>query len=98
MTEIPRVVQTIVDKYGKIDILVNNAGIHLKKDLLNVSDEDFQKVILTNQTSMFSLTREVAGFMQEQESGSILNISSMASSTEYHMLLHILLQNQLLKE
>jgi NAD(P)-dependent dehydrogenase (short-subunit alcohol dehydrogenase family) len=79
LIEIPGVVQTIVNKYGKIGILVNNAGINLKKDLINVSDEEFQKVILTNQTSVFCLTRVVASFMLEQKSGSILNISSMAS-------------------
>jgi NAD(P)-dependent dehydrogenase (short-subunit alcohol dehydrogenase family) len=76
---IPGMVQKIIDKNGKIDILVNNAGIHLKKALIDVTDEEYQKVILTNQTSVFSLTRAVAGFMQEQEEGCVLNISSMAS-------------------
>jgi NAD(P)-dependent dehydrogenase (short-subunit alcohol dehydrogenase family) len=76
---IPGLVQSIIDKYGRIDILVNNAGTHLKKKIEEVSDEEFQKVILTNQTAVFSLSRSVAGFMQEQGSGAILNISSMAS-------------------
>ena len=79
LTELPGIVQKIKKKHGRIDILVNNAGMHLKKAITDVSDEEFQKVILTNQTAMFSLTREVSGIMQQQRSGAILNISSMAS-------------------
>ncbi|MGD0340654.1 MAG: SDR family oxidoreductase [Bacteroidales bacterium] len=79
LDDIPGLVQRIIDKYGRIDILVNNAGIHLKKGMADITDEEFQKVILTNQTSVFSLTRSVTGFMEEQESGVVLNISSMAS-------------------
>lgn len=76
---IPKLVGDIYQKYGKIDILVNNAGIHLKKPLIEVSDDEYQKIILTNQTSVFSITREVAKLMVNQKSGAILNISSMAS-------------------
>jgi NAD(P)-dependent dehydrogenase (short-subunit alcohol dehydrogenase family) len=79
LDEIPGTVQKIIDKFGRIDILVNNAGVHLKKALTEVTDKEYQDVILTNQTSVFCLTRSVAGFMQEQEGGCILNISSMAS-------------------
>jgi NAD(P)-dependent dehydrogenase (short-subunit alcohol dehydrogenase family) len=79
LSDLPDVVKAIKQKYGRIDILVNNAGMHLKKPMNDVSDEEFQKVILTNQTAMFSLTREVSGVMKEKCSGSILNISSMAS-------------------
>ena len=59
--------------------MVNNAGIHLKKALIDVSDEEYQQVILTNQKSVFSISREVAKHMIDQGSGVILNISLMAS-------------------
>ncbi len=76
---IPALVNDIAKKYQHIDILVNNAGIHLKKDLLEVSDEEFQQVILTNLTSVFTLSREVARLMIRQRQGCILHISSMAA-------------------
>lgn len=79
LTELPAIVEKIKVNYGMIDILVNNAGIHLKKPMNEVTDDDFQKIIKTNQTAMFSLTREVAKIMQLQCSGVVLNISSMAS-------------------
>lgn len=79
LEDIPLLVEKIVGDYGQIDILVNNAGIHLKKPITEVNDGEYQKVILTNQTSVFCLTREVATFMQKQGKGSVLNISSMAS-------------------
>lgn len=76
---IPKFVQGIVAKEGRIDILVNNAGINLKKPMTEVTDEEFQNIILTNLTSVFSLSREVAKVMIGQKDGSIINISSMAS-------------------
>jgi NAD(P)-dependent dehydrogenase (short-subunit alcohol dehydrogenase family) len=79
ISDLPGVVRQIKEKHGRIDILVNNAGTHLKKAIINVTDEEYQKVILTNQTAMFSLTREVTRVMQEQGAGAILNTSSMAS-------------------
>ena len=76
---LPELVSKIAKKYGHIDILVNNAGIHLKKPLLEVTDEEFQSVVLTNQTVVFSMSREVAKIMVQQKSGCIINMSSMAS-------------------
>jgi NAD(P)-dependent dehydrogenase (short-subunit alcohol dehydrogenase family) len=79
LDELPQVVRKIKEKHGRIDILVNNAGLHLKKSLFDVTDAEYQKIILTNQTAMFSLTREVSRIMQKQCNGVVLNISSMAS-------------------
>ncbi|MFL5739652.1 MAG: SDR family NAD(P)-dependent oxidoreductase [Flavisolibacter sp.] len=80
LSAVPPMVTSIVNKYGKIDILVNNAGINMKKDFMEVSNEDFQKILLTNVTAVFALSREVVKCMVERKiRGSIVNISSMAS-------------------
>ena len=62
-----------------VSILVNNAGTHHKDDTLATSDADFQRVINTNLTGTFALTREVARSMKERKAGSILIITSMAA-------------------
>ena len=80
LTSIPNLVNNIIQQHGQIDILVNNAGINMKKDFIEVTDEDFQKILLTNVTAIFSISREVVKHMLEKNSkGSIINISSMAS-------------------
>ena len=77
---IPKLVNELVQRFGVIDILVNNAGINLKKDFTEVTDEDFQKIILTNVTSVFVFSREVVKCMLERKNGGvIINISSMAA-------------------
>jgi NAD(P)-dependent dehydrogenase (short-subunit alcohol dehydrogenase family) len=76
---IPGIVRKIIDEHGKIDILINNAGIHLKKKFSAVTDEEYQRIIMNNQNAMFTLTREVTSFMVKKKSGTVLNISSMAS-------------------
>ncbi len=80
LKEIPKLIASIINKYGHIDVLVNNAGINMKKEFTDVNDEDFQKILLTNVTAVFSISREVVKHMLEKNiKGSIVNISSMAS-------------------
>lgn len=79
LSKIPGHIKKVVSKYGRIDILVNNAGINLKKDFLDVTDEEFQKIIQTNLTGVFTMSREVGKVMAKQKQGSIINISSMAA-------------------
>lgn len=77
--DIPSLITQIKKETGSIDILINNAGIHLKKPLLEVTDEEFQQVIVTNLNAVFSISREAGKIMKEQKSGSIIHISSMAA-------------------
>jgi len=79
LSGIPALVNEITNECGPIDILVNNAGINQKKPFIEVTDDEFQKVILTNLTSVFVFSREAAKSMLQQKSGCIINISSMAA-------------------
>jgi gluconate 5-dehydrogenase len=79
LEQIPQFVEDLEKEKGPIDVLVNNAGIHLKKDALDVTDEEYEKMILINQQSVFSLSREFARKMSERKTGCIIMISSMAS-------------------
>ena len=80
LDQIPVFVSGLKEKYGAIDILVNNAGINQKKPMTEVSDEDFNNIITTNQTGVFVMSREVANVMLTQDTrGVIIHISSMAA-------------------
>lgn len=79
LKNIPALINDIKKQYGRIDILVNNAGINMKKNLTEVTDEEFQTILHTNVNAVFSLSREVIKVMEQQGNGSIINISSMAA-------------------
>ena len=75
---IPALIAGIAENHP-IDILVNNAGINMKKEFLDVTDQDFQTIIHTNVFSVFAVSREVVRNMKDNGGGSIVNISSMTS-------------------
>ncbi len=79
LESLPVLVEGVETRFGKIGILVNNAGAHLKKNPLEVSDDEFQKVIQTNLNGVFALTREVSRRMIMRKKGSIIMITSMAA-------------------
>lgn len=77
-----------VNKYGKIDVLINNAGIAEFKLIIDITDEDFDKMMKTNLYSSFYMAREASRYMIKEHSGCIINISSIdgiaGSSCETH--------------
>lgn len=69
----------VAEKYGGIDILVNNAGISESTPFSSYTEELMDKVIDLNIKGVYNCTRAVSEHMEVQESGVILNTSSMVS-------------------
>jgi NAD(P)-dependent dehydrogenase (short-subunit alcohol dehydrogenase family) len=64
-------------KVGAVDILVNNAGIAVRKNALEISREDWDRVIAVNVTGVFLCSRIAARGMKERGGGAIVNLASI---------------------
>jgi len=65
-------------RFGRIDALVNNAGIAIFKPMLDVTLEEWQRVLAVNLTGPFLMTQAIAPIMREQGGGAIVNITSIS--------------------
>lgn len=65
--------------FGRIDILVNNAGVTHAADFLDLSEDDFDRVLRINLKSMFLCGQAAARHMVKQGKGTIINMSSVNS-------------------
>ncbi len=77
-TEWDTVIERITSDRGRLDVLVNNAGIFRTVSLFDTTLDDWHQMIDINQTGVFLGMRAGGKVMQEQGSGSIINISSIA--------------------
>ena len=71
-------IKTILEKKGQIDVLVNNAGYGMWGTVEDVSIDEFKEQFETNFFSIIRLIQKVAPIMRKQNSGNIVNISSVA--------------------
>jgi 2-deoxy-D-gluconate 3-dehydrogenase len=79
-TALDPAVDAVEKHLGPVDILVNNAGIvSLSGGILNEAAADWDRVIETQLTSVFLLSKRVAAGMTERKHGKIINIGSMYS-------------------
>src|SRR5512139_116712 len=78
--DVEKMVQTALERFGRIDILVNNAGITRDKLLLRMSDEDWDAVLGVNLKGTFLCTRAVIRPMAKQKSGKIVSIASVVGA------------------
>ena len=74
---IARMVAGVMAKWGRIDTLVNNAGIVQDAQFKKMTDEQFERVIDVNLKGVYHCTKAVVDIMLEQNSGVILNASSI---------------------
>ena len=72
--------KTIMNRIDTVDVLFNCAGFVANGSILECEDRDWEFSFALNVTAMFHLTRRVLPGMLEQGSGSIINMSSVASS------------------
>jgi 3-oxoacyl-[acyl-carrier protein] reductase len=69
--------KTLPEGFAGIDILINNAGITADNLLARMSLEDWERVLRTNLTGAFALTREVVRGMMKRRWGRVINVSSV---------------------
>ena len=69
-----KLIDYVVNTYGKIDILVNNAGITADTLILRMTEEDFDKVINVNLKGTWNCSKHATKYMAKQRYGKIVNI------------------------
>jgi 3-oxoacyl-[acyl-carrier protein] reductase len=73
------VLRDTVQRFGGLDIVVNNAGVtHRNKPVLEVTEDEFDRLFRVNVKSIFNFTRAAAPALRERGGGAILNIGSTA--------------------
>ena len=77
-TDVDALVRLACDRFGRLDIMVNNAGFGVPADVLDITEEDFDRVIATNLKGTLFGTQAAARVMVDQDDGgAIVNMSSV---------------------
>src|SRR5450631_2979858 len=75
---VARALATVAEKFGRLDALVNNAGIAIFKPILDVTYEDWSRVLAVNLTGPFLCAQAAAPLMRDSGGGAIVNITSIS--------------------
>ncbi len=74
--DVDRMVQKVIDEFGRIDILVSNAAVNIKYPVLEFPEEDYDKLMNTNLKGCFLCCQAVGKRMKEAGKGVIVNVAS----------------------
>jgi len=77
--DIGRIVDTTLERHGRIDVVHNNVGIEIAGDPVSTTEEDWDRVHAVNLKSVFLMCKAVIPHMERQGGGAIVNVSSVAS-------------------
>jgi len=75
--EVARAFDTVVREHGSLDVLVNNAGMALRRPTIELSLQDWQRVVDVNLTGVFLCARTAARHMLQRQRGVIVNTASI---------------------
>lgn len=78
--DVDRLMDTVINIFGKLDVLINNAGTYPTAPLLSLRVEDWDAVLNSNLRSAFLCTQTAAQKMKLQNHGVIINIASIEGS------------------
>ncbi|MGA5691472.1 SDR family NAD(P)-dependent oxidoreductase [Cytobacillus pseudoceanisediminis] len=77
--EVQEIITDTIMEFGQIDILHNNVGLAQMGEVVDIAEEDWDKTININLKSVYLTMKFVLPHMMERKTGSIINISSLAS-------------------
>jgi len=75
---VARAFAALIARFGRLDALVNNAGIAIFKPILDISYEDWSRVLAVNLTGPFLCTQAAAPLMRDGGGGAVVNITSIS--------------------
>lgn len=82
-TQVQAAFDIAIETMGGVDVVVNNAGISIRHGFLDITPEEWDRVLATNLTGVFHVAQTAARHMMERTGGVILNMASTSGLTGY---------------
>lgn len=82
--DVEQMVAAAVDRWGRLDILVNNAGVAISGTAMDISEDDWNRVLNINLTGVWRGMKYAIPHMLKQGGGSIVSVSSIQSLQGFH--------------